>query len=188
LVEAVQEDQAIFMGGDTPQKIRSFAKGRDLPQVNKQFHPGPDTSSAVPANDQPLDPLFEKFADSVRRWQTWAQLRPQYIPTVQAEMDWSPEDVARLYQHRSDKAYQLGNKPLIVLTRGVGGFEGRKDSLELERQRLAAQHRLTTLSTNSRQIIDMNSGHNIHVEDPQQVIDAIREVYGAVRQHRRIGR
>src|SRR6185295_6710844 len=98
---------------------------------------------------------------------------------VQAEMDWSPEDVADLYAHKSDPAYMLGNMPLIVLTRGKGGYDGRPDSLQLENERLQAQQALTHLSANSKQIIDMNSGHNIHVEDPATVIAAIKKVLTA---------
>ena len=94
-------------------------------------------------------------------------------------MDWSPEDVAGLYAHKNDPAYMVGNKPLIVLTRGKGGFDGRPDSLQLENERLQAQQALVHLSANSKQIIDMNSGHNIHVEDPPAVIAAIREVFTA---------
>jgi hypothetical protein len=96
-------------------------------------------------------------------------------------MEWSPEDVSNLYQHRNEKEYLLGNMPLIVMTRGKGGFEGRKDSLQLEKDRLASQEQLVHLSSNSKQIIDMHSGHNIHVEDPGVVIEAIEEVLIAVK-------
>jgi hypothetical protein len=37
------------------------------------------------------------------------------------------------------------------------------------------------LSSNSKQIIDMHSGHNIHVEDPGAVIEVIEEVLIAVK-------
>jgi hypothetical protein len=118
--------------------------------------------------------------------QIWAQSQPQFIKTVGAEMDWSPEDVAELYKHIGEPAYTLGDKPLIVLTRGKGGYDGRKDSLELENERLQAQKKLTQLSTSSKQIIDLNSGHNIHVEDPTVVIAAIREVFLAATKHERL--
>jgi hypothetical protein len=98
-------------------------------------------------------------------------------------MDWSPEDVANLYTHKGEADYMLGNMPLIVLTRGKGGFDGRPDSLQLENERLKAQEELARLSSNSKQIIDMNSGHNIHVEDPAMVIAAIKEVYVAATKH-----
>jgi len=183
LVEAVQEDQKIFMGGDTPQLIRDFAKGRIVPEVQKNFTPQPDKSHAQTMMNTEIDPLFLKLPDSIQKMQIWAQSQPQFIKTVQAEMDWSPEDVADLYKHKNETNYMLGNTPLIVLTRGKGGFDGRADSLQLENERLQAQEELAHLSSNSKHVIDMNSGHNIHVEDPATVIEAIKEIYTAVTQH-----
>lgn len=182
LVEAVQEDQKIFMGSDTPHLIREFAKGRTVPDVQTNFTPQPDTLQQTTLNTE-MDPLFKKFADSIQQMQVWAQSQPQFINAVKAEMDWSPEDVADMYNHRGEEEYMLGNMPLIVLTRGKGGFDGRTDSLELEHERLNAQNKLATLSSNSEHIIDMNSGHNIHVEDPDAVIDAIKKVYAAATKH-----
>jgi hypothetical protein len=75
---------------------------------------------------------------------------------------------------------------LIVLTRGKGGFDGRGDSLQLESERLQAQEALAHLSTNSKHVIDMNSGHNIHVEDPATVIAAVKEVFEAATKHIRL--
>lgn len=182
LVEAVQENQRIFMGGDTPKLIRSFAQGRTKPAPQKFFVPQKNNQQTATTNTE-IDPMFSKFSDSIQKMQAWAQSQPGYIPAVQAEMDWSPEDVADLYKHSGEPAYMLGNIPLIVLTRGKGGFDGRNDSLQLENERLNAQNQLPKLSTNSKHIIDMNSGHNIHVEDPAAVIDAIKKVFIAVKNH-----
>jgi len=183
LLEAVQEDQKIFMGGDTPQRIRDAAKGRVAPAVQTNFTPQRDTSQQQPMMNTEIDPLFKKFPDNIQRLQLWAQSQPQFIKAVQGEMDWSPEDVANLYAHKDEAGYMLGDRPLIVLTRGKGGFDGRMDSLQLESERLQAQETLAHLSSNSKHIIDKNSGHNIHVEDPAIVIDAIKEVYTAVTKH-----
>jgi pimeloyl-ACP methyl ester carboxylesterase len=185
LVEAVQEDQRIFMGGDTPQRIRDFAKGRVVPAVQTNFVSQPDVSQQTMINTE-MDPLFKKFPDSIQRMQLWAQSQPQFIKAVQGEMDWSPEDVANLYAHRGEAGYMLGDIPLVVLTRGKGGFDGRQDSLQLENERLQAQEALVHLSSNSKHIIDMNSGHNIHVEDPPVVINAIKEVFTAAVKHTKL--
>ncbi|MEO8711531.1 MAG: alpha/beta hydrolase [Parafilimonas sp.] len=186
LVEAIQENQRIFMGGDTPQLIRSFAQGRTLPEPQTFFTAQADTSTQAITLNTEIDPLFNKLPDSVQKMQIWAQSQPKFIPAVQAEMDWSPEDVANLYKHTDEPVYMLGNMPLIVLTRGKGGFDGRPDSLQLETERLQAQEALAHLSSNSKHIIDMNSGHNIHVEDPDTVIEAIKEVYAAVTKHKQL--
>jgi len=183
LVEAIQEDQKIFMGGDTPQRIRDFAKGKITPEPQTFLTVQNDTSKELATLNTEIDPLFNKFPDSIQKMQAWAQSQTKFIKAVQAEMDWSPEDVADLYMHASQPAYLLGNMPLIVLTRGKGGFDGRKDSLQLEKERLQSQEDLTHLSSNSKHIIDMNSGHNIHIEDPTTVIAAVKDVFIAVTKH-----
>ncbi len=184
LVEAVQENQPIFMGGDKPQLIREFAKGRKAPAPQVAAVRIERKPADTMAQNAEIDPVLKKLADSVQKMQVWAQSQPGFIPAVQAEMDWSPEDVQALYQNRGKPSYLLGNIPLIVLTRGSGGFGSRPDSLELEKERLAHQEELTRLSTNSKQIIDSNSGHNIHVEDPDLVTRSIKEILEAVRQGR----
>jgi len=183
LVEAVQEDQRIFMGGDTPHKIREFAQGRPLPEIQSSFSSKKDSVAPLTNSTSELDPLFSKFPDSIQKLQLWAQSQPSFIKAVQAEMDWSPEDVADMYNHGSDPRYMLGDLPLIVLTRGKGGFEGRPDSLELERERLEAQAQLAKLSRNSKHVIVQNVGHNIHVENPAIVIEAINEVIHSAKKH-----
>ena len=183
LVEAIQENQRIFMGGDTPQLIRSFAQGRTVPEPQAFFTAQADTSTQAITLNTEIDPLFNKLPDSVQKMQIWAQSQPHFIPAVQAEMDWSPEDVANLYTHTDEPAYMLDNMPLIVLMRGKGGFDGREDSLQLETERLQAQEALAHLSSSSKHVIDMKSGHNIHVEDPATVIEAIKEVYAAAAKH-----
>jgi pimeloyl-ACP methyl ester carboxylesterase len=182
LVEAVQEDQRIFMGSDEPKKIRDFAKGRLAPDPQSSFT-STDTVGEAQALNTEMDPLFNKFPVNIQKLQIWAQSQPTLMTAVSGEMDWSPEDVADLYKHKGEPGYTFGDMPLIVLTRGKGGYDGRKDSLQLENERLHAQKELTHLSTNSKQIIDMNSGHNIHVEDPAVVISAIKEVFVAATKH-----
>ena len=48
-----------------------------------------------------------------------------------------------------------------------------------------AQERLAKLVPNEKRITNTNSGHEIHKEQPQLVIDAIREVVEAVRSGKR---
>jgi pimeloyl-ACP methyl ester carboxylesterase len=181
LVEAIQEDQRIFMGGDEPKKIRDFAKGRAAPPPQSSFTA--DTVGEAQTLNSEIDPPLDKLPASVQKMQIWAQSQPSLMKAVGGEMDWSPEDVADLYKHKGEPGYTFGNMPLIVLTRGRGGYDGRKDSVQLENERLGAQKDLTHLSTNSKQVIDMNSGHNIHVEDPAVVISAIKEVFVAATKH-----
>ncbi len=98
-------------------------------------------------------------------------------------MNWSPEDVADMYTNRGKPEYMLGDIPLMVLSRGNGGYSGLADSAALETERIQLQKDLTHLSTNSKITFDNNSGHNIHLEDPALVIDAIRQIIHACQTH-----
>lgn len=84
--------------------------------------------------------------------------------------------------HATPQAGSLGKIPLIVLTRAKGGFSDHAEmsAEQLEQERLQAQHRLTLLSTNSREIMT-DSGHNMHLEVPEVVTAAIRSVTDAYR-------
>lgn len=67
--------------------------------------------------------------------------------------------------------------PVTVITRG------KIDSTDLtyEEERKKAQHDLLSLSHNSKQIVAANSGHHIHLEDPDLVVGAIKEMVALVK-------
>jgi len=188
LVEALNEDSRIIIQGK-PMRIREFAQERQAPPPQMMMR-----KKNVAENNQPvvldtaIEPMFKKLPLEVQQMQAWAQSQPVFRAASDSEMTWSPEDVADMYAHKGEAGYMLGNIPLIVLTRGSGGYEGWADSAELESERLRLQEELSYLSTNSRHIIDTNSGHNIHLEDPKTVIDAIRQVFDAVKKRSKLNR
>ena len=79
----------------------------------------------------------------------------------------------------------LGDKPLIVLTAGPLQLEGMGLSQEqmdqLDEAHTRSQAALAQGSQNSEQIIAEDSGHYIHLEQPDLVTDAIRQVVDAAR-------
>ena len=70
----------------------------------------------------------------------------------------------------------LGDLPLIVLSRTVDSTDA------MAAERAALQRDLVALSRRGKQITAPHSGHNIHLEDPALVADAIRDVVTDVRQ------
>jgi len=183
LVEALNENSRILIGGK-PMRIREWASGRVPPDPQLKFRNNITTGNVSVPLDTTMEFPLTNLPDSIKKLQVWAQSQPVYRAASDSEMNWSPEDVENLYENRGKAGYTLGNIPLIVLTRGSGGFEGRQDSAELENERLAMQEELAGLSSNSKHIVDKNSGHNIHLEDPKIVISAIEEVIQAVRTKR----
>jgi pimeloyl-ACP methyl ester carboxylesterase len=84
----------------------------------------------------------------------------------------------------------LGDKPLIVLTAGplhLTGMGLSEEQLEqMDEAHTRTQAALTQGSRNAEQIIAEDSGHYIQVEQPDLVIDAIREVVEAARNGSRV--
>ena len=78
----------------------------------------------------------------------------------------------------------FGDLPLIVLSAGLKETTPSLSDAE-NQQRLdewqALQSELVTLSTNSKQIIAEQSGHNIQLDQPELVIESIREMLDALR-------
>jgi hypothetical protein len=151
-----------------------MAKGRVLPPIQNGVNKNMDTASTNEnnplASNTSIEPPLDKLSPQDQKIQIWAQTRFVYFKSASSEMDWSPEDVAEMYNNKGKAAYMLGDIPLIVLSKGYGNYSGLKDSAELEKQRLELQNELSHLSNNGKLIVDKNSGHNIHLEDPTVVI------------------
>ena len=189
LVDALNENEKIVIN-NKPIRVRDMAKGRLAPNIQNSVKKNTDTIS--PKEDNPLAantaieyPLDKLSADD-QKMQIWAQTQFSYYKAASSEMDWSPEDVADMYKNKGKSNYMLGSIPLIVISKGRGSYSGLPDSAELEKQRLKGQDDLAHLSTNSKHIIDKNSGHNIHLEDPETVINAIKLVIRAHNTHAKL--
>ena len=89
--------------------------------------------------------------------------------------------VSPLSYAQADSVKTLGNRPLIVLTRGAPLPDDPRMAAWEKTWRNELQANLTKLSTRGRQIIVEGSGHDIPNEKPQAVVAAIREVVLAAR-------
>ncbi len=189
LVDALNEDEQININ-DKAVRIREMAQGRHALGIQNTVKKNVDTSlSKEPnpvASNTAIEPPLDRLSPEDQKMQLWAQTQFNYYKAASGEMDWSPEDVADMYKNRGKSAYMLGNIPLIVLSKGHGNYSGLPDSVELEKRRLMLQNDLAHLSTNSKHIVDKNSGHNIHLEDPPTVIIAIKQVIHAYRTHTKL--
>jgi len=182
LVDALNENEKIIINNQEI-RIRDMAKGRIAPGIQYTTKKNIDTASQKEnnplASNTSIEPPLDRLSPEDQKMQLWAQTQYNYFKAASSEMDWSPEDVADMYNNKGKPTYMLGNIPLIVISKGKGSYSGLSDSVELENQRLELQEELTQLSTNSRHIIDRKSGHNIHLEDPGTVINVLDEVIQA---------
>src|SRR5262249_48015780 len=109
-----------------------------------------------------------------------AQTKVAMYDAYLSEMEQTPADETWLQQHRRS----LGSRPIRVLTsgnHGVGHLERKPpdtpEHLKYEQEITLAQARWLTLSSNSKQIFARNSSEYIQFDEPETVINAIREVY-----------
>lgn len=102
--------------------------------------------------------------------------QPKAVATL-ADYVTNPEDYAE-----AARAPGMGDKPLIVLTRGrpfapTGNAQIDREAAAYQQVWIhEIQPKLLRLSTRSRQIVVANSGHGIPQEAPDTVVAAIQEV------------
>jgi pimeloyl-ACP methyl ester carboxylesterase len=176
LVDTVHEDQRILMGPKKTGRVRDSAKGIPIPEPRENLLPSDRpilaaVSNAIGAIEPPFDRLPAKGQDLQR----WAEQLPELNDAEDSQKGWSAEYMAQL--HAKSQNGSLGSRPLIVLARAEGHFGNDLDvpAAELETDRIRLQSRLVLLSSNGK-LIMVHSGHNMHLEAPDAVADAIKSV------------
>jgi len=183
LVDIVHEDQQIPMGPKAA-RVRDFAEGKPIPPPHEQMLPSdraPTSAQGRPA--EPIAPPYDRLPAPQQRIHQWAGSLPALEEAENSQRAWSAESMALMHAKPQDGS--LGSIPLVVLTRAEGGYGNDLNvpASELEAERKRTQAQLVRLSANGRQII-VASGHNIHLEAPDEVASAIRTVVDVVRKGR----
>jgi pimeloyl-ACP methyl ester carboxylesterase len=124
--------------------------------------------------------MYKVLPPAEQKLQLWAQNLVAMQMAEQSQREWSEVYFARLLA--SPPTRPLGTIPTIVLTRAEGGYGEDQDvsAAQMEQERKDGQAMLTRLSSNSRQVI-LKCGHNMELEDPAGVADAIQRVVEAAR-------
>jgi formylglycine-generating enzyme required for sulfatase activity len=109
-----------------------------------------------------------------------AQTKIAMYDAFASEMEQTASDETYLQRHRRS----FGSRPIRILTsgnHGVGHLESKPldtpKHLKYERETTLAQARWLELSSNAKQIFTHNSSEYIQFDEPQTLINAIREVY-----------
>ena len=180
-VDAGHEDGTLTINGK-PQRLRDTATGQPVPepklapplaldelpeialrQIQAAIKRMPDPAASAPYDKLPAS------ARDARRW-TWSQ--PKHLAANNSPFD--GDEALAMRRERENNPRPLGDRPIVVITRGTPIIGPMSDQLEAERKQLQAQ--LTQLSSRGRQIIAANSGHHIHIDEPHVVVSAIREL------------
>jgi pimeloyl-ACP methyl ester carboxylesterase len=180
LVEAVPEHQPIMMGPRAG-LIKDFATGKDIPapQLPKQRA----SVSADPPPQEELPDAYSALPLALRELHKKYQGSPALQQAENGEREWSSETLARWDKNGIRRT--LGDKPVVILTRGLETPGGSTDQLDLEARRLKAQAEQMQLSSDSLMII-LPVGHEMHLEAPESVTAATEMVVRSVRERRKL--
>jgi len=189
LVDAAHEGLRVGIGGGKTIRLGEGAKGAAIPPAREET--SASDKLAIRAEDLPaqyknLPSMYKVLPVDAQAMHLWAQQLPGVYDAQNSETQFSEEYFAKWLA--APQAGALGKLPLIVLTRADGGYrDGAADfpAGQLEKERKEGHAMLATLSSNSKQVI-VHSGHNMNLEAPGDVSNAIREVVEAVRHDNRL--
>src|SRR5687768_12862292 len=99
--------------------------------------------------------------------------------TYEARVQWAERERATLAKLRDvgkAQLYPFGDRPIVVLSRGVGATQEMWD----------VHARAARISSNSRHTVVTDSGHEIHLFRPDAVVQAILDVRESLRTKSRL--
>lgn len=189
LVDPTSEDGVLFINGKM-QKVRLLATAKKIPAIKKRV----DSLTKLPSQKD-IDDLanfmgkpksefpFTLLPDTIQNIRLWARSTPGF--QVADAYDLWADELQQMYI--DSLKYRIGNKPLIVITGSKGGVPKEMDSLfskeeieNISNEKRLQKMKMAELSTNNEFITDPNSGHEIHIEDPELVVNAIRNVIKSI--------
>ncbi len=191
LVDSTDPDTTLGFRGKLV-RIREGAKGRPVPPVQtmKSSPPGPLSDEQRKQFEEfrkflgtpRISAPYDQLPADLQKLDMWARFHPQ----PEAENPFWPEELQEMYLETQRQPHPLGDIPLIVLTGGKKGGGPPPGISAEEWQRLSEEkwrqkEAQARLSRNGQFILAERSGHQIHLDQPERVIDAIRQVVAAAR-------
>lgn len=153
----------------------------DASEWQRKFDALPDNIRRAKLHPS-IRPPYTQLPEHVHALRLWA-LRPK--PEYVSLDDYLPNELQAIYEERQVNTQTLGDLPLVVIasarqheaSHGVDTEEwkGLLAEKRIEKQDLAA------LSGRGKLILDPLSGHHIHLDNPEIVVGAIREIIEEVR-------
>lgn len=169
-------------------RAEELVTGKPIPAVKTS---GPLTESDIPADafkqmkagaewlvKGANNPPRDKLPAGAQRMRSWVLSRWQHVAA--GVNPFEADELAMLRAERDDGRNPLGDKPLVVITRGIadeGGPGGNE--VELERRKKEHAELARSLSRKGKQVIAERSGHHVQLEQPEVVIDSVRDVVAA---------
>jgi pimeloyl-ACP methyl ester carboxylesterase len=156
--------QGIMIGALTAEQLQET-----IPSGNVQL-PLRNPETGAPFDRLPGE-LYGLRVELERRLLASDASKPVPHAVVAEAVEGQRAGLAELLQAARSQSYPLGDRPVVVLTRGMGSSEQLRN----------AHTALAESSTNGQHIVVEGSGHEIHLYRPEVVIQAIRDVVESVR-------
>lgn len=178
LLDAVHEDRLARGPAEEAKMLREIIQVMPLLYGVQKAWTVTGIPALLPAS---VDNSLSLPPDTMRMYQSVMKAHPRYVSGVSAE-------VAALEDYYTEVSAagisDLGDLPLIVISHGepvaYAGIPPETNQLfETAWQQFQAE--LAAQSTRGQLIIAAHSGHNIQLEQPELVVEAIVEVVGAAR-------
>jgi pimeloyl-ACP methyl ester carboxylesterase len=185
LVDSAHENELLFTNGRFTRIVES-AQQRSVPSAQTS-HPLREseipadimralTESAMQMARSANDPPYNKLPPEIQLIRTWAMSQPKYAAA--SDNPFEPEERAALLA--TIHSTPLGDRPLVVLTRGNPVYVGDLRE-QRQKERDEQQKELVALSRKGEQRIVMGSDHEIQIDAPDAVVRAIRDVISGLK-------
>ena len=178
LIDPTHEERLFTMLSGQPVAIATLT----AEQLRSTFTPGLPVKiprrapqRGAPFDRLPADLYKVRIALDERLIASTPESVPSEVVIAGAEADRA--ELWRFREQRLKTAHTLGDRPVVLLTRGV---DANAERIAMYDQ-LAAQ-----LSTNVRHRVIANAGHEIHLFEPTTVTRAIHDVLEAIRKKTRL--
>lgn len=144
-------------------------------EMRAAFAPLLQTPPAPPEGPTTLEPPFDRLPKRLQPARLWAARKffagLDIYEGMISSQSWRQEFIAQRRQ-RLSTAHALGDLPLVVMGRTNDNAEKRRKQ----------QEELTGLSSAGKLVLAEKSGHEIHLDRPELVVQAIRDVVTAARE------
>jgi pimeloyl-ACP methyl ester carboxylesterase len=152
-------------------------------QLRSTFTPGPPVKieRRAPQTGEPFIRLpADLYQARIALDERLIASYPDSVPfeVIAARSETERAQLARLRQQRLEQPHPLGDRPLVVLSRGI----------DTSADRDATFAELAKISSNARHSVVANAGHEIHLFEPAAVIQAVQDVVEAARTKTRLPR
>jgi hypothetical protein len=172
-------------------RAEELVSGKPIPAVKTS---GPLTESDIPADafkqmkagaawlaKGANNPPRDKLPSDAQRMRSWVLSRRQHLAA--SVNPFEADELAMLRAERAEGRNPFGGKPLVVITRGIADEDGPGGNVaELERRKKEHAELAKSLSRNGKQVIAERSGHHVQLEEPEIVVNSVRDVIAAARE------